>query len=370
MVKKCPQCELEIDANSQCCECGYLFVNELIVSQANDRVQVLRIQRKSSIGKVVVITAALVLSVVAFVLYIGGFLNSSEYDVAQDKPATLVQSDPANANTAESAPTDVPSDEKSYKVTKVYTGDIIDIADDTDKEYRISLFGIRAPKLNEDFGTESKQNLSNLILGKTVFIRTRKSENEPNFVAEVISGNTNASIAQLQSGLVWPLSDQLSALSENLRRQYYDAELSAKSKKNGLWFGSEDAFPTGEVAETATYPSGSAEVYAKGNGVPPVVLYPAAPVRPQTDGPKRDESTVGSTRVAEGPKQEQTVAGSQQPAVKTQLPKSVEQPTRSTPAEVVKTESSGPTYTRGPRGGCFYINSKGSKVYVDRSVCN
>lgn len=27
-------------------------------------------------------------------------------------------------------------------------------------------------------------------------------------------------------------------------------------------------------------------------------------------------------------------------------------------------------YIRGPRGGCYYINSNGNKVYVDRSLCD
>lgn len=27
------------------------------------------------------------------------------------------------------------------------------------------------------------------------------------------------------------------------------------------------------------------------------------------------------------------------------------------------------TYIRGPRGGCYYINSNGNKTYVDRSKC-
>lgn len=27
------------------------------------------------------------------------------------------------------------------------------------------------------------------------------------------------------------------------------------------------------------------------------------------------------------------------------------------------------TYIRGPRGGCYYLNSKGNKTYVDRSLC-
>jgi len=32
------------------------------------------------------------------------------------------------------------------------------------------------------------------------------------------------------------------------------------------------------------------------------------------------------------------------------------------------TESRG--YIRGPRGGCYYINSRGNKTYVSRSLCN
>lgn len=32
--------------------------------------------------------------------------------------------------------------------------------------------------------------------------------------------------------------------------------------------------------------------------------------------------------------------------------------------------SSGRIYQKGPRGGCYYINDSGKKVYVDRSLCN
>jgi len=28
------------------------------------------------------------------------------------------------------------------------------------------------------------------------------------------------------------------------------------------------------------------------------------------------------------------------------------------------------TYYKGPRGGCYYINSNGNKTYVSRSLCN
>lgn len=49
---------------------------------------------------------------------------------------------------------------------------------------------------------------------------------------------------------------------------------------------------------------------------------------------------------------------------------------RTTPSTVKPTNNnsssvtSGRTYIRGPRGGCYYINRNGNKTYVDRSLCN
>lgn len=43
---------------------------------------------------------------------------------------------------------------------------------------------------------------------------------------------------------------------------------------------------------------------------------------------------------------------------------------RPSPAYVEIPRSSSRSYIRGPRGGCYYINSSGRKSYVDRSLCN
>ncbi|WP_312149360.1 hypothetical protein [Empedobacter sp.] len=32
--------------------------------------------------------------------------------------------------------------------------------------------------------------------------------------------------------------------------------------------------------------------------------------------------------------------------------------------------SSNKKYTKGPRGGCYYINGNGNKTYVERSLCD
>jgi ketosteroid isomerase-like protein len=39
-------------------------------------------------------------------------------------------------------------------------------------------------------------------------------------------------------------------------------------------------------------------------------------------------------------------------------------------SSTAKSSSAGRTYVKGPRGGCYYLNSSGSKVYVDKSFCN
>jgi hypothetical protein len=44
--------------------------------------------------------------------------------------------------------------------------------------------------------------------------------------------------------------------------------------------------------------------------------------------------------------------------------------TESKPADSSKASTSYRTYIRGPRGGCYYINSNGNKTYVSRSYCN
>ena len=45
-------------------------------------------------------------------------------------------------------------------------------------------------------------------------------------------------------------------------------------------------------------------------------------------------------------------------------------PTRKSGASRVYTVGSSHTYIAGPHGGCYYINRKGRKTYVNRSLCS
>ncbi|MCU0350979.1 MAG: hypothetical protein MUF43_09160, partial [Flavobacterium sp.] len=60
------------------------------------------------------------------------------------------------------------------------------------------------------------------------------------------------------------------------------------------------------------------------------------------------------------------------PTNNTNLPTATPTPNNSTPNPPLNTRpsSSGRVYQKGPRGGCYYINDSGKKVYVDKSFCN
>ena len=56
------------------------------------------------------------------------------------------------------------------------------------------------------------------------------------------------------------------------------------------------------------------------------------------------------------------------PGTKNRTTNAKSEPSTSTPKTGRRYESH--TYYTGPRGGCYYINADGKKVYVDRSLCN
>jgi hypothetical protein len=45
-------------------------------------------------------------------------------------------------------------------------------------------------------------------------------------------------------------------------------------------------------------------------------------------------------------------------------------PTKSSSTPKSTSSSPSRTYHTGPKGGCYYVNSAGNKVYVDKSYCN
>ncbi len=194
-------------------------------------------------------------------------------------------------------------------VVAVYDGDTISLQAANDKLYSIRLRGIDAPENNQSFGKESWESLTKLISGKEVTVVIHKKDIYDRYVGSVYYQGRDVSLLQIEAGWAWHFKKYADEQTAESRQKYADAEQKARTEKIGLW-KSENPQPPWEHR----------------NG--------------GNDDKKDNSTTTGGTTDRKSDK-------------KTRKKKKDRE------------------YIRGPRGGCYYINSNGNKTYVkDKSLCD
>jgi endonuclease YncB( thermonuclease family) len=121
------------------------------------------------------------------------------------------------------------------KVIAVADGDTITILDSGNKQHRIRLLGIDAPERSQDFGTNAKQHLSDLVFGKQVAVRYDKTDQYRRTLGKVMLDDRDVNREMLRAGLAWHYKyyerDQLS----QDRDVYSFEEARARKLGLGLW---------------------------------------------------------------------------------------------------------------------------------------
>lgn len=121
------------------------------------------------------------------------------------------------------------------KVIAVADGDTITILDSGNKQHRIRLLGIDAPERSQDFGTNAKQHLSDLVFGKQVAVRYDKTDQYRRTLGKVMLGDLDVNREMLRAGLAWHYKyyerDQLTPD----RDVYSFEEARARKLGLGLW---------------------------------------------------------------------------------------------------------------------------------------
>lgn len=193
------------------------------------------------------------------------------------------------------------------KVVAVADGDTVTVLDASQQQHKIRLAGIDAPESKQDFGAKAKQNLSDLVYGKAVTVFGGKIDKYGRLVGKIVVDGLDINLEQIKSGFAWHYKQYENEQSAADRTAYADTEIAARKLKVKIW----------SVAD------------------------PVAPwdFRANIRASKRSTS---KTKIAD--------------------------PAYSPPPAPVRTESR--RYIRGPRGGCYYINSNGNKSYVSRSLCS
>lgn len=118
------------------------------------------------------------------------------------------------------------------RVVGVSDGDTLTCLTSNYQQYKVRLYGIDAPESRQDYGTQSKNNLSNWVFDKTVTLYIKDVDRYGRLVADVIVDGQSVNIAQVAYGYAWAYRQYLSG---NEKNAYIAAETFAQSNKLGLW---------------------------------------------------------------------------------------------------------------------------------------
>lgn len=259
------------------------------------------------------------------------------------------------------------------KVIRVADGDTITILDADKQQYKIRFEGIDAPESKQDFGQKSKQNLSDWVFGKEVTVITSKIDKYKRHVGKVLVTGTDVNLEQIKAGLAWHYKKYADEQIEADRIFYAEEETKARNAKIGLWA---DPKPTPPwdwrarqdndnlegVPENAVLGNKNSKIYH----TPGCSTYAKVSAKNRVIFISEQEAVSKGYRIAKNctsslSKDEMTV-NSAAPSSAGNKPANSEQRNNNS--------ATGRTYIRGPRGGCYYLNSSGKKTYVDRGLCN
>lgn len=121
------------------------------------------------------------------------------------------------------------------KVVGVTDGDTITFVDTSNRQYKVRLAAIDAPEKAQAFGSHSRENLSNLVFGKFVTVDWAKKDRWGRVVGKVLVAEQDANLLQLRAGLAWHYKAYASEQTEVDRADYARAELSARTRRAGIW---------------------------------------------------------------------------------------------------------------------------------------
>ena len=160
----------------------------------------------------------------------------------QEKKAVRAQAEKKQAQASSGKNSGLSSEE--YRLSYVSDGDSFELEDANKRKVRVRLYGVDAPEGGQNFGNASRNNLSKLLKGQKLLLRTMYKDDYKRTVAIVyISRNGKAdelsiNQRQVQAGMAW-VYDYF--CTSDVCNTWKLEEAMAQKQKLGLW---QDANPT------------------------------------------------------------------------------------------------------------------------------
>lgn len=119
--------------------------------------------------------------------------------------------------------------ELSGKVVGITDGDTLTLLVPGNRQVKIRLSEIDAPERNQPYGAKSKTALSNLVFGKTIFVKDTTSDRYGRTVGRVHTNSADVSAEMVRSGAAWVYTKYASDPTLPVLQK------DAKHNKMGLW---------------------------------------------------------------------------------------------------------------------------------------
>lgn len=123
------------------------------------------------------------------------------------------------------------------RVVSIADGDTVTVLDATNRQHKIRLAGIDAPEKAQPFGQRSRQNLGDLVFGRTVTVEYEKQDRYGRTVGKVLVNGVDANLEQIKAGMAWWYEKYRREQSAEDQQRYAEAEQQARAGRIGLWSG-------------------------------------------------------------------------------------------------------------------------------------
>ncbi len=138
------------------------------------------------------------------------------------------------------------------KVVRVADGDTCTVQPNQGKAERVRFLAIDAPESKQAFGAQSKKNLEQLILNKTVKVEFNRRDQYGRITGKILLENEDINLAQVKAGFAWHYKTFARQQTPEDAKAYAAAEETARQKKWGLWAGARPQAPWAFRRENGT----------------------------------------------------------------------------------------------------------------------
>ena len=120
-------------------------------------------------------------------------------------------------------------------VTRVSDGDTVILRIDDGTKLKIRLSGIDAPELDQAFGKESKNRLTELVDGRTIEAQCSKKDRYRRWLCKLELDSKDVNLNLVKDGFAWWYRYYRKDQTSEDQQTYQAAEATAKKNKLGLW---------------------------------------------------------------------------------------------------------------------------------------